>query len=215
MALTYPPGSATPARAVLTTWGRRSYGRPAVTHTLTESLRSRGVVNPRARQVHPPPWLVMATLSEALEGAYEAYKYDCSGFVRETADQLADPAVKVPPGNADAQMDYFEKYWVKIDTALHAAVLATEGRFVVAGVRSDWYKVKRKNGHVVVIQPVATAGPVTAKDLWRGKYPRAWGGDIGRSYMSKGTRSVGEIFAVEVRDKVRYFAAPRGAVDAR
>jgi len=79
---------------------------------------------------------------------------------------------------------------------------------VVAGLQSGEYSPKRAMGHVVIIAPITKNGPVTPDDLYHGEYPLAWGGDIGRTYMSKGTLSVGEIFNKSVRDKVRYFTPP-------
>ena len=151
----------------------------------------------------------MATLAEALEASYEPQKYDCSGFVKAAVNGLDNASLKVPTDDdADSLIDYWSKNWVVVDGGLAAANLAASGRLVVAGVRSGEYSPARDMGHVVIIAPITKDGPVTTKDLYHGKYPRAWGGDIGRTYMSKGTLSVGEIFNRGVRDKIHYFTPP-------
>ena len=129
--------------------------------------------------------------------------------MKAAVNGLDNAALWLPPDDdADALIDYWSKNWVAVKNGLAAANLAASGRLVVAGVKSDEYSPARDNGHVVIIAPITTSGPVTSKDLYHGKYPRAWGGDIGRKYMSKGTLSVGEIFNVKVRDKVHYFTPP-------
>jgi hypothetical protein len=154
----------------------------------------------------------MATLSDALELSYEPHKYDCSGFVKAAVNGLEDAALELPAeDDADALIDYWSKNWVAVDGGLAAANLAASGSLVVAGVQSGEYSPKRDMGHVVIIAPLTKNGPITADDLYHGLYPLAWGGDIGRAYMSKGTLSVGEIFNKSVRDKVRYFTPPTAA----
>jgi hypothetical protein len=151
----------------------------------------------------------MASLADALEQSYEPQKYNCSGFVIAAVNSLEDAGLRLPTDdNADSLIEYWSTHWVSVDGGLAAANLAASGRLVVAGARSSEYSPPRNNGHVVIVAPITKDGPVTATDLYRGKYPRAWCGDIGRKYMSKGTLSVGEIFNVAVRDKIHYFTPP-------
>ena len=147
----------------------------------------------------------MATFRNILETAYSTNgnEYNCSGFVRDVA---AGIGVKIVGENADAQLDFMDRHWVRIKTALEATVLASRGFLVVAGVKSSDYNPPRKHGHVVIVRPVSKKGAVDSSDLDRGKYPRVWGGDIGRKYMSQGELSIGNMLRKEVRDTVRYYA---------
>jgi hypothetical protein len=158
----------------------------------------------------------MPTFNEILDHAFNTKEKNsdwtgernCSGFVRMVAAQLR---IKLEGQQADDQLDYMARAWVPIKSGLHAAQLASQHFFVVAGLKSTDYDPPRAHGHVVVVVPVAPAGmPVDASDLYRDRYPSAWGGDIGGLYTSRGRRSVGEIFNKKVRDKVRYYT-PRVA----
>jgi hypothetical protein len=148
----------------------------------------------------------MATLKPIFEAAFEKHKYNCSGFVRETAAALG---FKIEGAQADNQLDFMEAHWIRLKNGIQAAEVASQGFFVVAGVKSTEYKPRRNHGHVVVIKPLSPDQlPVKKSSLYHGVYPRAWGGDIGRRYASQGDKSVGEIFNVAVRDKVKYYTPP-------
>lgn len=148
----------------------------------------------------------MPTLNEIFERAYEREKFNCSGFVRHAAAALK---IRLEGQQADDQLDFMEREWTRLKNGMHAAEMASQHFFVVAGLKSTDYDPPRSNGHVVVIQPLAPVRrPVTPKSLYRGLYPPAWGGDIGKRYMSQGNLSVGEIFNRKVRDRVRYYMPP-------
>lgn len=146
------------------------------------------------------------TLTQILARAYRDEWDNCSGFVRIVAAELGFP---IRGAEADDQLDYLEANWLRLKNGLHAAEVAAEGRLVVAGVKSSDYPPPRKHGHVVVIPPIRLGLPVSGADLYRGAYPPAWGGDIGRRYMSQGNLSVGQIFNQQVRDKVKYYTPPQ------
>lgn len=149
----------------------------------------------------------MDDLNAIFESAYDRHKYNCSGFVRDAASALG---FRIVGAQADDQLDFMEQHWVRLKDGMHAAEVASQSFFVVGGVKSTDYTPARNHGHVVIIHPLPTAElPVTKADLYRGVYPRAWGGDIGRKYMSTGNKSVGEIFNTRVRDKVRYYTPPQ------
>lgn len=147
----------------------------------------------------------MATLKEKFQTVYDGSnsagvpnKYNCSGFVRGALDAAG---FRLEGDDADDQIDYMETNWDSIGVGKHveAADKARAGFLVVAGVKKDEYVPKRDHGHVVVLIPTE---PVKR---YHGKYSNAWGGDLGKKYMSEGTLSVGEIFAVQVRAKIRYY----------
>jgi hypothetical protein len=150
----------------------------------------------------------MATLKEAFKTVYDASneagvenKYNCSGFARDAVEAAG---FQLEGGDADAQIDFMQANWDCIGIGKHveAADKAKAGFLVVAGVKKDEYEPKRAHGHVVVLIPTEPA------NRYHGKFARAWGGDIGKTYMSEGTLSVGEIFAVQVRSKIRYYTPP-------
>lgn len=149
--------------------------------------------------------VTVATFRQILEQAYESNEYNCSGFVRDTATRLG---IRIVGDTADAQIDFMEMHWVHVRSGLEASVLASSGFLVVAGVKSTDYQPPKAHGHVVIVRPVLKEGPISAADLDQGKYPRVWGGDIGRTYMTRGQRSVGEILRRQVRDAVRYYTPP-------
>lgn len=151
------------------------------------------------------------TLNQILDRAYNRTEegtglkgwQNCSGFVRMVA---ADLRIRLEGQRADDQIDYMERHWFRLKGGTHALQAASQHFFVVAGVKSTDYDPARKHGHVVVVEPLTPAQmPVGPEDMYREQYPYVWGGDIGRKYMSRGTRSIGEIISRQVRDKVRYY----------
>jgi hypothetical protein len=142
------------------------------------------------------------TLIKACQDSWEeenlpgrANKNNCSGFLRSVADHLNKTIHGV---QADDLVDYTRKSWIKVDTASEAALLASQGMLVVAGLMAGEHVPKAKYGHVAVIVP----GP-----LYRGKYPRCWCGSIGHA-QSQGNKSVGEVWNQNDRDQVTYRRAP-------
>jgi hypothetical protein len=124
-------------------------------------------------------------------------KFNCSGFVKGV---LKDTGQDIPSGlNADGLIDYWEANWTRVQNIEMAIAAANGGQLVVAGLKSTDYTPAKSNGHVVVVIPTR------AEDLYRGTYPKAWGGDIGKKYMSRGNKSVGEIFSRKMRDSLRFY----------
>ena len=119
-------------------------------------------------------------------------KNNCSGFIKTVAQKLG---ILLPPMQADGLVDSIEKSWTKIGTGSEAAKKATEGFFVIAGLKSGQHSKKVSQGHVVII----INGP-----MYRAKYPKCWGGSTG-SAQSKGDKSVGEVWNTVDRDNVAYY----------
>lgn len=135
---------------------------------------------------------------DAARRHFPAYARNCSGLVRAVAGEFG--AAAGLGGNADAQIDAMRAGWEAV-TREEAVVRAGRGELVVAGLRSDEHAVPRGNGHVAVVVP---------GELYRDAYPRVWSGSLGGTAgQSQGDRSVGQIWRVDDRDRVQYFAAPR------
>lgn len=117
---------------------------------------------------------------------------NCSGFVKSVAQKLG---VSLPAVNADGIVDAISKSWLKIGTGAEAANKAATGFFVLAGLKSMDHSRKASQGHVVVV----IGGP-----LYRGKYPKCWGGSTGAA-QSNGNKSVGEVWNTVDRDRVAYY----------
>lgn len=158
----------------------------------------------------------MTTLNEIFQHAYDTKeegtgrqgKNNCSGFVRMVAAQLH---IKLEGQQADDQLRYMERHWFLLKDATHALQLASQRYFVVAGLKSSEYEPPESHGHIVVVQPLTSAQmPVGPEDMYHGKYPYVWGGDLRGTYMTQGKRSIGEIINKKVRDKVRYYTPPGG-----
>lgn len=158
----------------------------------------------------------MTMMNEILEHAYTHRETEkgrrgwenCSGFVRMVAARLH---VKLEGQQADDQLAYMERHWIKLKDATHALEMASRRHLVVAGLKSNEYEPPRENGHVVIVQPLRPAQmPVGPEDMYLKRYPYVWGGDKGRKFMTRGDRSIGEIINRKVRDKVRYYTPPGG-----
>ncbi|HVH13845.1 MAG TPA: hypothetical protein VM759_12375 [Longimicrobium sp.] len=156
----------------------------------------------------------MTTLNDILQHAYDTKeegtgrqgKNNCSGFVRMVAARLQ---IKLEGQQADDQLEYMQRHWIRLKDGTHALQMASQRFFVVGGLKSTEYDPPRSNGHVAVVQPLtSTQLPVGPEDMYRGKYPYVWGGDIGGEYMTRGDRSMGEIINRKVRDNVRYYMPP-------
>jgi len=135
---------------------------------------------------------------DAARRHFPAYARNCSGFVRAVAGEFG--AATGLGGNADAQIDAMRAGWQAV-TRDDAVARAARGELVVAGLRSDEHATPRSHGHVAVVTP---------GELYRGAYPTVWSGSLGGiAGQSQGDRSVGQIWRVDDRDRVGYFAAPR------
>lgn len=123
-------------------------------------------------------------------------KNNCSGFLQSVAATLG---VSIPSGNADAIMGGLPQAtgWKELASGDEAAQKASQGYFVIAGIKGSDHSPARNNGHVAV---------VIGGTLYRGKYPRVWCGSIAGSVgQSQGLRSVGEVWNRTDRDLVKYF----------
>jgi hypothetical protein len=166
------------------------------TRSLRRSTREGQGENERARDALPSTGNVVV---DAARRHFSAYQRNCSGFVRAVASELGVPAGL--EGNANSQIDAMRAGWENV-TRDEAVSRAARGDFVVAGLRSNEHVVARPHGHVVVVVP---------GELYRDVYPRVWSGSQrGTAGQSQGDRSVGQIWRVDDRDRVQYFAASRG-----
>ncbi len=134
---------------------------------------------------------------DAARRHFPAYANNCSGFVRAVAGDL-DVGDGLG-GDADAQIDHMRASWQTL-TRDEAIERAGRGELVIAGLRSDEHATPRSHGHVAVVAP---------GELYRGTYPRVWSGSLGGiAGRSEGDRSVGQIWRVDDRNRVQYFAPP-------
>lgn len=131
---------------------------------------------------------------ETCKKHYEAFKKDCSGFVRAVAAELGHPLA----GNADNITAEIDVKWTKLVDGAAAAKAAGEGKFVVAALAGKDHVPTQKHGHIVV---------VIDGELYHGIYPKCWGGSLG-NYQSMGDKSVGEVWNKTSRDRVIYRQAP-------
>jgi len=140
-----------------------------------------------------------ASLLKACEAAWEdewipktKNKNNCSGFVKAVAKKMG---ASLPDQQADGLINHMKNNWTPVKSGSEARAKAITGTLVVAGLKSDEQKSHPNQGHVAV---------VVGGSLYREKYPKCWGGSTG-SAQSKGTLSIGEVFAVSDRDKVAYY----------
>ena len=134
---------------------------------------------------------------DAVRRHFAAYAGNCSGFVRAVAGRLG--VGEGLSGVADAQIDHMRTAWQTL-TRAEAIARVGRGELVVAGLRSDEHTSPRARGHVAVVVP---------GELYRNTYPRVWSGSLGGiAGRSEGDRSVGQIWRVDDRDRVQYFAPP-------
>lgn len=127
---------------------------------------------------------------EACDKHWEAYKADCSGFVRAVAAE-----VKVAlSGDANTIVSAIQGAgWTKLADGADAAAKAQAGQLVIAGLKGSDQTPPAAHGHVVVVVP----GPLAS-----GKYPSAYWGSLGRSGRKNTTLNWS--WASGDRDKVVY-----------
>jgi hypothetical protein len=121
-------------------------------------------------------------------------KNNCSGFLKGVAQKLG---VSMPAAaNADGLIDFMKNQgWTKLASGADAAQKAGGGMFVVAGLKASEHSPARSNGHVAI---------VVSGTLYRGIYPKCWGGSIGGA-QSQGTKSTGEVWNRTDRNSVVYY----------
>lgn len=106
------------------------------------------------------------TIIACCEALWEQYKSDCSGFVKAVAHELGANL----QGNANDISSAIQQLSQTTTDGVAAAAWASEGKFVVAGLKGEDHQPVRTHGHVVVV----VAGP-----LAHGKYPSAYWGTLG------------------------------------
>ena len=128
--------------------------------------------------------------------ANQAY---CNYFVDNVARELGYKSFV--GRTANDIVDYLDVSWPEV-SGKEAAVFASWGHFLIAGLRSWEYKrPQHTNGHGHVA--VVISGP-----LYLGKYPMVYCGGARMAGRSNGTKSSGEVWKKEDRDQVHYYKAP-------
>ncbi len=101
------------------------------------------------------------------ENHWDAYKSDCSGFVKAVA---ADFGINLT-GQADDIVDQMQSApWQTLSDGPSAKAQADSGNFVLAGLKGADHQPPRDHGHVVVVVTGALA---------QNKYPTAYWGTLG------------------------------------
>lgn len=117
------------------------------------------------------------------EQHWDAYKTDCSGFVKAVAKDFGI----VLTGLADSIVDQIEQApWKTLASGVEAAAKASVG-LVVAGLKAT------PHGHVVIIVPGKLA---------HGKYPTGYWGQLGG--LGKKNATINWAWNAADRDKVTY-----------
>ena len=117
---------------------------------------------------------------------------NCSGFVRSVAGHLG---IQLPASTADGIINSISRSWKTLGSGAEAAQQAAAGFLVIAGLKGADHDPARTNGHVAIVVPGA---------LYRGIYPRCWGGSLGGA-QSRGNKSTGEVWNSRDRDQVEYY----------
>ena len=128
-----------------------------------------------------------------------ANQMSCNKFVIDVASALGHTSFL--GRTANDIVDYLDASWTEV-SGKEAAVFASWGHLVIAGLRSWEYKRPQDtngHGHVAIVIP---------GDLDSGKYPMVYCGGARVTGQSDGTKSAGKIWRKEDRDQVRYFKAP-------
>ncbi len=133
-----------------------------------------------------------ARIIAACEEEWESYADDCSGFVRAVAGRLGLPM----QGNANDIVDTIQApNWLRLADGPDAARKASDGLFVVAGLKGGDQSKPQPHGHVVI---------VVAGMLDRGRYPVAYWGSLGG--VGAKARTINWAWLAADRDRVVYAA---------
>lgn len=100
------------------------------------------------------------------EAHWDAYKSDCSGFVKAVAHELGANL----QGDANEISSFIQQLPQTTNEGITAAAWASEGKLMLAGLKGEDHQPPRTHGHVVVV----VAGP-----LAHNKYPSAYWGMLG------------------------------------
>jgi hypothetical protein len=130
--------------------------------------------------------------------AIPANQATCNKFVIDVASVLGYKSLI--GRTANDIVDYLNVSWPEV-SGKEAAVFASWGHFLIAGLRSWEYKRPQDtdgHGHVAIVVP---------GDLYLGKYPKVYCGGSVRG-QSTGDKSSGQVWKKEDRDQVHYYKAP-------
>jgi len=128
----------------------------------------------------------MKTIKDICEARWDAWKSDCSGFLKAVA---ADVGIKLH-GQANTIIDTMSDSWEDLgDDAAKAVLHASSRRLVVAGLKATGH------GHVAVIVP----GPATP-------WPHAYWGQFNGTGRKNAT--INWAWNKADRDDVRYYSRP-------
>ena len=123
---------------------------------------------------------------ELCEKHWEQHKKNCSGYVKDIAKDLGVSL----NGQANNIVDQIQKApWKTIKSGVEAKLYATNGMFVVAGLKD------KPHGHVVIVVPGSLA---------HGKYPTAYWGSLGG--VPKKNATINWSWSKQDRDNVIYGA---------
>lgn len=129
---------------------------------------------------------------DVCEDEWTANKNDCSGFVKDVAQELGVTLT----GLANDIVDQIRAAaWEQLADGKAAKEAADGGKFVIAGLRGDEQQAPSEHGHVVVV----VSGPA-AKD----KYPTAYWGTLGGT--GERGKTINWAWKAADRDNVRYAA---------
>jgi hypothetical protein len=124
------------------------------------------------------------------ERDFEAYKSDCSGFVKAVATKFGVDLT----GQADSIVDQIQSAgWTTISDGVNAKEKADDGWLVIGGLKSVDHNPPRNNGHVVIV----VSGP-----LANGKYPTGYWGTLGG--VGRKNSTINYAWRETDRDKVVY-----------
>jgi hypothetical protein len=127
---------------------------------------------------------------DSCECEWEAFKADCSGFVKAVAQHLQ---INDLQGNANDITDYLHTLPTSTTDGVLAANWAANGFLVIAGLKGQDQASPDAHGHVVVV----VTGP-----LAHDKYPTAYWGQLGG--VGKKATTLNWAWTQEDRDKVIY-----------
>lgn len=131
----------------------------------------------------------------ACEQEWDAYKSDCSGFLRAVAGRVGIP---VPTLDANGIVGWLEgdaSGFERLDDGSAARDAAVGGRFVIGGLKGPDHNPPRAHGHVVI---------VVGGDLAHGRYPAAYWGSLGA--VGRKAATVNYAWTSADRDAVEYYA---------
>lgn len=123
---------------------------------------------------------------------FEAFKMDCSGFVKAVCGEYGVTLT----GQADDIVDQLvAEGWNVTQSGLEAKRLAESGYLVIGGLKSANHQPPKIHGHLVIVTP----GPIAQE-----KYPTAYWGSL--NSVGKKGETVNWAWNRHDRDLVQYFS---------